>query len=214
MKNADTNLSELTDQAYAGEVLGPDYISPNQVGSRTNGWWWEYTAEQMRYFNHTFPDRSTIDWFSQNGFVLMAGPPREFSVLDLLDFGKKLSVSAEKRPFLEELSRNTDKIAVGKWLAISKGAARFTLAKPWEEQQQTILYPQEVPNITEVTYAVLTYQKVNKGSLATGGPGRTSTHLQPELLVYMGSAVSQDGIISTVDTIMAHPNIGAWSIFR
>lgn len=79
--------ADVSDYDHAYEILGDDFISPLEtadphqvIGGRSL----TYTREQLETFAATLPRRETLEWCKAHEFIVVAGPPRPLSFLNIL----------------------------------------------------------------------------------------------------------------------------------
>ena len=166
-------------------ILGDDYITPKEVATAYGV---SYTDEQLEHFFDTLPNTQTILWLHANGYMLIAGPPTEMSLLRIQEIDGRLF----SRNILEwciegnQTFCRDDKVVAGEWLAIRKNEVPdSSLKKGWSQQQDLLTEDEHVPNAPTISYAVITYFKVRGIYLLRGKYVRTSS-------------VSVDGIHVTV----------------
>ncbi|MDP3988977.1 MAG: hypothetical protein Q8P93_01960 [bacterium] len=149
-------------------ILGDDYITPTGV---------HYTKNQLQHFVDTMPDVQTILWLNANGYMLVAGPPREMNLLEVRGFDNKLFYSMAEGWYAgdNQTFAKNDKVSAGEWLAIRKEEVPGSFSKTWKEQQDLITEVEYVPNASEVSYAVIAYFRVCGIYLLRGKYVRTSS---------------------------------------
>ena len=143
----------------ARTILGKDFISPEEIAKSRKGV--VYTDEQLTDFGDTLPAQDVLEWCRDNGMMLVAGPPKAMSLLDVRDlksdyfYSKKDGWYAEDR---QTFSRNDNAESV--WIALRKEPIAGSLGKNWSEQSDLISDPMSVPNAAEAVWGLTTYKAV------------------------------------------------------
>lgn len=157
----------------ARTILGKDFISPEEVAKTRQ---LAYTDEQLAKFGETLPSQSVLEWLRDNGFILVAGPPRDMSLLDILALHNLYFYSKTDGWYAnnsEKFARD-DKVA-SVWVTLRKEPVPGSTSKTWD-QQQTLLSEVEVtPNAAATTWAVTTYKAVRNIYLFPNVYVRTSS---------------------------------------
>lgn len=155
-------------------ILGRDFISPKEVARTLSI---DYTDNELNHLQKTLPDERILHWYRNNGYLLIAGPPRDLNLLEIQKFQKKIIHYGECHPWLfiednEEFPKS-DTVKANRWIAIKKQAYSFD--KTWEEQQKVIPKTDYIPNVAEVSFAFITYYRVRGVHLLNDCYVRTSS---------------------------------------
>lgn len=167
----DTNFkqvdSELPGYALAREILGADFLSPEEVANSVKGI--IYTDEQLIHFGDTLPTQDILKWCRDNSMMLVPGPPTAMTMLDVRDVHYDFFFHLLEREediricWYDDTSQKfacIDKVEALTWIAFRKELVEDSLDKTWEEQVVLVLDPMMVPNAAEVTWALTTYKAV------------------------------------------------------
>lgn len=201
---AQTTTTVVTyDQART--ILGNDFISPEEI-AKSRGI--IYTDNQLAEFRNSLPSQEVVLWWLRdNGFMLIAGPDKPMSLLDIYKLKPEFfSVcceedvlyvvikpqngdvgSSESRSY--ETSVDTyslkDKVDT-QWLMIRKGWVPKSANKNWNKQLKLLLTNEIVPNVAQLAWAVTTYEAVRSTFYLL--PERTSSKDSKNNHVVLGYA--------------------------
>jgi hypothetical protein len=155
-----TYSSRVPNYGLARTMLGENFISPREVMLARNI---VYTHKQFSLFDDTAPQPATIEWCRDNGFILIPGPNRPMSLLEIRDlnpeyFSKRFFYERDWLPDVAPFAHD-DKVGVG-WLAFRKEAIFGSDMKGWEDQLSLVSRGESVPNIAEVAWCIATYKAV------------------------------------------------------
>ncbi len=167
-------------------ILGKDFISPEDVMNSRKGI--TYTDEQVAQFRKTVPVQEILEWCRDNNFMLVAGPNRPMSLLEILrpmnnarlEILRQLLMDntylhpREYTWYYDQKFAQKDKVET-KWYMIRKDPVPESTFKNWEEQQLMISDVETVPNSAEFTWAITTYKVVREVCLFNGICVRTSS---------------------------------------
>lgn len=144
----------------ARTILGKDFISPEEIAKSRKGV--VYTDEQLAHFGDTLPAQDVLEWCRDNGMMLVAGPPKAMSLLDVRDLKPDYYYSKKDGWYAEDhqtFSRNDKTEPV--WIALRKEPIAGSLGKNWSEQSDLISDPMSVPNAAEAVWGLTTYKAVS-----------------------------------------------------
>ena len=176
--------AKTPDYDLARTILGKDFISPEEIAKSRKI---VYTDEQFAAFGDTLPAQDVLEWFRDNGFMLVAGPPKEMSLLDIRALHAPYFYSKEGGWYANEketFARN-DK-ATTAWIALRKEPVPDSLNKNWDEQQALLSEFEVVPNAAATTWAVTTYKAVMGFYLLKNVYVRTSSRDSDGVRVVVG----------------------------
>ena len=165
--------AKVPDYALVREILGDDFISPEEIAAARDI---TYSAEQLAELENTLPDRETLEWLRRNDFMLVAGSPREMSLLDIRELERSYFYSKEGGWYnseSEEFARN-DKVTC-RWLMLRKGIVPNSTRKTWNEQEKLLSDLEVVPNAAEQAWGMTVYKAVRGVYLLGGLCARTSS---------------------------------------
>ena len=137
-------------------ILGQDFIPPKEIAAARG---LTYSGERLRYFADTLPSMETIMWCRANDCMLVAGPPRKMSLLEIRELKPRLfRIERDGWYAKDEFSRR-DKVKVD-WLILRKGPVPDSTDKMWEEQQKLLSSEERVPNAAEAVWGFTTHREV------------------------------------------------------
>jgi len=141
----------------ARTILGKDFIPPERIMRSCKGI--AYTNKQLAQFKKTVPAREILEWCRDNNFMLIAGPDRPMSFLEINVMRSNYFYFGKSGFYADRNFSQKDKVET-KWHMICKVPAPESVLKSWEEQQDTISDVETVPNVAEFTWAITTYKKI------------------------------------------------------
>lgn len=155
-------------------ILGKDFISPEEIMKSRKGI--TYTDEQLSQFGETVPAQEILEWCRDNNFMLVAGPNRPMSLLDIRTMKNGYFYSKEGGWYAEQKQKfsQNDKVET-KWYMIRKDIVPESTSKNWDEQHALIADTEFVPNAPEFVWAITTYKAVRGIYLFGGIYARTSS---------------------------------------
>jgi len=148
-------------------ILGKDFISPEEIMKSRKGI--TYTDEQLSQFGETVPAQEILEWCRDNNHMLVAGPNRPMSLLDIRTMKNGYFYSKEGGWYAEQKQKfsQNDKVET-KWYMIRKDIVPESTSKNWDEQHALIADTEFVPNVPEFVWAITTYKAV-RGIYLFGG---------------------------------------------
>lgn len=166
----------------ARTILGKDFISPEEVATARG---LTYTDEQLAKFGDTLPTQEALEWCRDNGMMLVAGPPKAMSLLDIRAIKTGYFYSKEGGWYADKAQKfaENDK-AEPVWIALRKEPVANSFGKNWSEQSELVVEPMVVPNVAETVWALTTYKAVR------------DKYLLPNLYVRTSSCDSGGGRVS------------------
>lgn len=149
----------LDNSKLAHLILHEDFITPEKMA---DAYGFSYSNEQLKCFEETLPNRWILQRLQTNGFMLIARPPKEMSLLDIQYLDENLFYLKTRRWYADKSQRflSKDRVSAGGWLAIRKGEIPNSFSKTWDEQQNLIAEDESVPNAPTIAFAVTAYYKV------------------------------------------------------
>jgi len=166
----------------AKTILGKGFISPEEIATARG---LTYTDEQLAKFGDTLPAQDVLEWCRDNGMMLVAGPPKPMSTLDIRSIKIDYFDSREGGWYSnksEKFARNDKAEPV--WIALRKEPVAESLNRNWSEQSDLVAEPMVVPNAAEALWGFTTYKAVR------------SIYLLPNLCVRTSSVVSDGNHVS------------------
>lgn len=155
-------------------ILGKGFISPEDVMNSRKGI--TYTDEQLSQFGETVPAQEILEWCRDNNIMLVAGPNRPMSLLEIRIMKNGYFYSKEGVWYAEQKQKfsQNDKVET-KWYMIRKDIVPESTSKNWDEQHALISEIETVPNAPEFVWAITTYKAVRGIYLFGGIYARTSS---------------------------------------
>lgn len=154
-------------------ILGEDFISPEDVMKSCKDI--IYTKKQIVKFRETVPAQEILEWCHDNEYMVVAGPNRPMSLLDIRSIKNDYFLKEKDRLYTTETFYLEDKVET-KWYMIRK-IPMLDLSSKQREQQMKILSGIEViPNSAEFIWALIIYKEIRNISLFEGTYIRTSSH--------------------------------------
>jgi len=172
--------ADMTCYKLASAVLGEDFISPEEVAKSRGGV--VYTDDQLAQFGDTVPSQEVLEWCRDNGYMVVAGPNRPMSMLEIRDIRSDYFYSQKGGWYAEQAFARSDK-ADTRWIMLRKKPVPESTSKNWNEQQTLLGNDEETPNVAEVVWCVTTYKAVRNIYL------RSSIYVRTSSLVSDGSHV-------------------------
>ena len=150
---------EFPSYKLARSILGTDFISPEEIARIRLDIC--YTAEQLSYFDDTMPSREVLEWCRDNGYLLVAGPGRPMSLLQVCALKPRYFYPADGDWYTEpsKIFSRRDLVDT-RWIMFRKEPAPNSAGKNWDEQQSLLSAVETVPNIAEVAWCTATYRAV------------------------------------------------------
>ena len=171
------------DYKIARKILGKDFISPEEIMKSRKGI--TYTEKQLAKFGETVPAQEILEWCRDNNFMLVAGPNRPTSLLEIRTMKNGYFYFKEGGWYADQKFAQGDKVET-KWYMIRKEIVPESTSKNWSEQQALISDVETVPNSAEFTWAITTYKAVRGVYLFGGIYARTSSLDSDGILVRVG----------------------------
>ncbi|MDE1919303.1 MAG: hypothetical protein KGH56_01245 [Patescibacteria group bacterium] len=169
----------------AKRILGPDFISPEEI-AQSRGL--AYTKMQLEKIRDTLPAPNILRWWRGSGIILVAGPPRRMSLLDIRsmksDYFRPMMRDGWYTEAAQKFARADKSETI--WIALSKEPVEGSLDKNWAEQSDLVDESMEVPNAAEVTWCLTTYRAVRDTYLLPTRCVRTSSVDSDGDHVYVG----------------------------
>ena len=186
----------------ARTILGKDFISPEQIAKSCK---LVYTDEQLATFGDTLPAQDVLEWCRENGYILVAGPPRAISLLEIRDLQPNYFYSKQGGWYAEskEVFSRRDRAATA-WIMLRKESVPESQRKSWDKQQTLLSEFEIVPNAAETAWAITTYKAVRGVYLLPNVYVRTSS------LDSVGDRVSVGGF----DEGGLSVGNGRWDVYR
>ena len=176
--------AKMPDYDLARTILGKDFISPENVMKSRKAI--VYTDDQLAQFGDTVPKPEVLEWCRDNGYILVAGPNRPMSLLEVRDLKRGHFYSKEGGWYAEQKFAENDK-ADTRWILLRKEPVPGSTSKNWNEQQALLSDDEVTPNVAEVAWCVTTFKAVR------------NTYLLPSVYVRTSSLVSDGNRVNVGD---------------
>jgi hypothetical protein len=143
----------------ARTILGKDFISPEDIAKSRLGI--VYTDDQLTQFGGTLPTQEVLEWCRDNSYMLVAGPAKEMSLLEVRELKSEYFYSKSEGWYAESKQKfsRDDKVGVW-WIMLRKESVANSTSKTWNEQFALLSKQEVVPNVAEATWGVTTYKAV------------------------------------------------------
>jgi hypothetical protein len=166
--------TKAPDYTAAREILGNDFVTPEEIGAARPGV--VYNPKQLLGLGNTMPSREVLEWCRDNGFMVVAGPARPTSLLDIrkLERGHFYTKEGGWYTADSEIFAKNDK-ATCRWLILRKEPVPGSTNKTWTEQEQVLSSFEVVPNAAEQVWGMTTYKAVRGVYLLPSVYVRTSS---------------------------------------
>lgn len=175
--------AKMPDYTLARTILGKDFISPEDVMKSRKSI--VYTDEQLAQFCDTVPSQEVLEWYRDNGYMLVAGPNRPMSLLEIRSLKKEYFYRKEGGWYAEQKFAEIDK-ADTRWIMHRKEAVPKSTLKNSSKEQALLSDVEITPNAAEVVWCVTTYKAVRNVYLLPNVFVRTSSLDSDGYRVYVG----------------------------
>ena len=154
-------------------ILGNDFISPEEIAKARGV---TYSDKQLATFGSTLPSQETLEWCRNNGMMLVAGPPKAMSLLDIRALDTTYFYCKEDGWYADKTQKFAANDKAGSvWIALRKEPVPNSLNRNWSEQNEPVTDPMSVPNIAETVWGLTTYKAVRGVYLLPNFYVRTSS---------------------------------------
>ncbi len=148
--------TKAPDYTLAQTILGKDFITPEEV-AKSRGI--TYTEDQMAKFGDTLPLQEVLVWCRDNGYMVVAGPNKPMSLLEVREMKSGYFYSKSGGWYADQKFARNDK-ADTRWIMVRKEPVPGSTNKTWNEQQALLSDVEITPNAAEFVWAVTTYRAV------------------------------------------------------
>ncbi len=176
-------MAKVPDYELARTILGKDFISPEEVAKSRKGV--AYTDDQLSQFSDTVPSQEVLQWCRDNGYMVVAGPNRPMSLLEVRSLKSDHFYSKEGGWYAEQTFAQNDKVET-RWIMFRKEPVPGSTSKNWNEQQALLSADEVTPNVAEVAWCLTTYKAVRNIYLLPSIYVRTSSLDSGGDRVYVG----------------------------
>jgi|GEM_PF-1676615 len=155
-------LEKKTNWNDAIKILGDDIISPSEL-FEAYGIPVYHLPIQARMFERALPSKRKLNWLRDNDYMLIAGPSRSLSILDIQNILRQrefpdLKIDVDVDYFSQTSNQLGNVVSCG-WYEIRKSELPGSLQRCWNDRADTRM---GVPNIAEVAWAFISYKMVRK----------------------------------------------------
>lgn len=197
--------AKMPDYGLALSILGADFITPEEVAKARKGV--AYTDDQLSQFSDTVPSQEVLEWCRDNGYMLIAGPNRPMSLLEVRSLKKNYFFPKEGGWYTEQAFAQNDK-AETRWIMLRKEPVPQSTSRNWNEQQALLSADEVTPNVAEVTWCVTTYKAVRNIYLLPSIYVRTSSLDSGDHRVRFGYFDASGLIVDDYLDDFAYDNLG------
>lgn len=183
--------AKMPNYDLARTILGKDFISPEEIATARG---LTYTDGQLATFGDTLPAQEALEWCRDNGMMLVAGPPKSMSLIDVRSLKADYFYSKQGGWYTNDTEKfaKNDK-AEPVWIALRKEPVADSFKKNWSEQNELVATPMVVPNAAETVWGITTYKAVRGKYLLPNLYVRTSSCGSDGTRVSVGN-VDDDGL--------------------
>ena len=148
--------TKAPDYTLAQTILGKDFITPEEV-AKLRGF--TYNEDQLAKFGDTLPSQEVLVWCRDNGYMVIAGPNKPMSLLEVREMKSGYFYSKSGGWYSDQKFARNDK-ADTRWIIVRKEPVPESTSKTWDEQQALLSDVEITPNAAEVVWAITTYKAV------------------------------------------------------
>lgn len=176
--------TKAPDYELVRTILGKDFISPEDIMKSRKSV--VYTDDQLSQFGDTMPSQEVLEWCRDNGSMLIAGPNRPLSLLEIRSLKSDCFYSKRDCSYAEQAFAQNDKVETC-WIMLRKEPVPQSTSKNWNGQQALLSEAEVTPNVAEVAWCVTTYKDVRNAYLLPSVYVRTSSLSSDGRRVLVGS---------------------------
>lgn len=146
------NVQGKVNYSYVRKILGKNFISPEDVTKIFPNL--KFTEKQKNFFVKTLPKKHVISYCYKHDFVLVATPPKELNLLQVIDLKPEDFFSPEREIKWYENESFVKKVKINKlgWLIIAK---RYYVGFSKNMECKKLDKRFYAPNITELSWVIL-----------------------------------------------------------
>lgn len=176
-------------QDDARRILGDDLISPEEIEAAYGV---TYAEEQIEKLRLSIPDRAVLESIHENGYVLVAGPPRTTTLRRIVELNLGLGLFERSWfpywTYVKSLDFVDQEALSCRWLTLLKQPPEWSFSLSWERQAGYVkCWPgrngleiycksgERVPNVSWTAWIVTAYKRIRNVGLLDGIGVRTST---------------------------------------
>jgi len=174
--------TKAPDYTLAQTILGKDFVTPEEV-TKSRGI--VYTEDQMSKFGDTLPSQEVLVWCRDNGYMVVAGPNKPMSLLEVREMKSGYFYSKSGGWYADQKFARNDR-ADTRWIMVRKEPVPDSTSKTWSEQQALLSEVEITPNAAEVVWAITVYKAVRDIYLLPNIYVRTSSIASDGYRVYVG----------------------------
>ena len=163
--------AKVPDYDLVRTILGKDFIFPEEV-AKSRGV--VYTDDQLAQLGDTVPSQEVLEWCRDNGYMVVAGPNRPMSMLEIRYLRSDYFYSKKGGWYAEQAFARNDK-ADTRWSMLRKEPVPESTSKNWTEQQALLSDNEITPNAAELVWCVTTYKAIRNVYLLPSIYVRTSS---------------------------------------
>ncbi len=158
-------LTEHNRIFIARDILGDCLVTPVEIRSAVPGV--AYDHDQISGCRDTMPSPDVLQWCAENQYMLVAGPPKPLSLIDILHLWPDYFYSG---PGACKFDPDDDPVASDDtaqfgWIGMRMGAVPGSMGKSKSAQCKLLDEVETVPNVAQALWATIVLQKVRKFEL-------------------------------------------------
>lgn len=153
----DSSPVESQEKMLAGLIMGENIILPEDVTEAWHPTPIHYSRIRQQRLIDMLPKEKTMYSYVDNGYILVAPPPKSISLMEMHKLDPTLFILARNSWYYQYDFLKDDKTRMG-WTAM-KNEVLLCGLNMWEQLKE--LHDQRIPNIAEVVWFVATLQKTS-----------------------------------------------------
>ncbi|HET8580897.1 MAG TPA: hypothetical protein VFL98_00300 [Candidatus Paceibacterota bacterium] len=158
---------------FAAMILKDDFISPEAVMRARS---LAYSDGQREALARSLPSPDEIAWYRANDMLLMPGPPRAMSLIEIRALNPDyfyfdvmlMGAGREHAWYDEEPFARSERAGASGWIAFSTAALPDSFERTHEAEEANSVRPLMAFNVAEVAWVLSTYRAVRGTSLLEG----------------------------------------------
>lgn len=132
------------------EILGEDFILPEEIRG------FSYSPEEREILEENLPRAGVIHWCHANNVVLLPGPSREVTFLEIHKANQEHFFCKGPAWFSSEPFAKGETVTPG-WLLLSKRPLVNSNGRTFRMQKKMVSSPLEIPRVVDLTWGFVAY---------------------------------------------------------